>query len=209
MAKLYYMYGPMNSGKTVSLSKDAFNYEEVGLRAIVMKPSLDSRGKEGMLSSRIESMSRKATLFGKDEDLYSTVCALVKGGEGEVGAVFIDEAQFLTRDQVFQLSHIPDFLGIPVLCYGLRTDAFGKAFEGSMALFEIADEMKEIKGMCSHSRSKATMVYRVDENGVPQKSGDVVQIGGNSDYKSCSRKVYKDKVLDIKTADDAKKVNRW
>lgn len=209
MAKLYYMYGPMNSGKTVNLSKDAFNYEEVGLRAIVMKPALDSRGKEGMLSSRIESMSRTATLFGKDEDLYATICALVKGGEGEVGAVFIDEAQFLTRDQVFQLSHIPDYLDIPVLCYGLRTDAFGRAFEGSLALFEIADEMKEVKGMCSHSRSKATMVYRVDENGVPQKNGDVVQIGGNDSYKACSRKVYKEKVLEIKDKDDAKQTVSW
>lgn len=205
MAKLYYFYGTMNSGKSINLSKDAFNYEESGMGAIVLKPSIDSRGEEGYISNRIKEMSRKAYLFDQDEDLYIKLLKLMdtmlESGK-EVGAIFIDEAQFLSREQVLQISHIPDFHDIPVLCYGLRTDAFGHAFEGSLALFELADEMKEIKGMCAQTRKKATMVYRLDEEGNVVTKGNSLQIGGNDKYKACSRRVYKQKVLGINGYDD-------
>lgn len=205
MSKLYFHYGTMNAGKSVNLIKDAYNYEELGRIAIVIKPKLDSRGQAGQISCRIKGMQREAILFTETENLFDRLEPIISSLQEEgkrVGAIFVDEAQFLTREQVFQLSHIPDYLNIPVMAYGLRTDAFGHAFEGSLALFELADALKEIKTMCFHSDKKATMVYRMDENGNVVKSGDTIQIGGNDKYRACSRKEYKRMVYGIKSAED-------
>ena len=200
MSKLYFHYGTMNAGKSVNLIKDAHNYEEVGRVPIVLKPKLDSRGESGFISCRIEGMKRQAILFEQDENLFDKILPMIqqlKAEDKNIGAIFIDEAQFLTKEQVFQLSHIPDFMKVPVMAYGLRTNAFGELFEGSKALFELADSLKEIKTMCFHSDKKATMVYRMDKEGNVVTSGETIEIGGNDTYRACSRKVYKEKVLGV------------
>ena len=206
MSKLYFHYGTMNAGKSVNLIKDAYNYEELGRIAIVIKPQLDNRGDDArQISCRIEGMSREAILFNREDNLFDMLEPIIESLRSEdkrVGAVFVDEAQFLTREQAFQLSHIPDFLGVPVMAYGLRTDAFGHAFEGSLALFEIADALKEIKTMCYHSDKKATMVYRMDENGNVVKNGNTIEVGGNDKYRACSRKEYKRMVYGINSTED-------
>lgn len=200
MSKLYFYFGTMNAGKSVNLIKDAHNYEELGRSVIVIKPQLDSRGEAGKISCRIEGMNREAILFDENENLFDKLRYLIEeawDNDEWLGAVFVDEAQFLTRKQAFELSHVPDYMDTPVLAYGLRTDAFGNAFEGSLALFELADSLKEIKTMCNYSDKKATMVLRFDDNGKVVTSGDTIQIGGNDHYKACSRKAYKRIMYDI------------
>lgn len=205
MAKLYFHYGTMNAGKSVELIKAAFNYTETGRKVLVLKPRLDNRGEEGFISCRIPGMSREAILFDANEDLHSLISSLVKlekSYNSRFSAIFIDEAQFLSKEQVIQLSHFPDYYGIAVLCYGLRTDFQGNLFPGSKALFELADEMREIVSMSADIEEdrKATMVYRVDNEGNPVKTGDVVDIGGNDKYKACSRKEYKKAVMNIEAS---------
>lgn len=205
MSKLYFHYGTMNAGKSVNLIKDAHNYEEVGRVAIVLKPKLDSRGESGFISCRIEGMKREAILFEQDENLFEKILPIIQQLKVEgksIGAVFIDEAQFLTKEQAYQLSHIPDFLKVPVMAYGLRTNAFGELFEGSKALFELADSLKEIKTMCFHSDKKGTMVYRMDKEGNVVTSGETIEIGGNDTYRACSRIEYKKAVHNIHSLDD-------
>jgi thymidine kinase len=188
MAKLFFYYSAMNAGKTTTLLQSAYNYRERGMRALIVTPRLDDRAGEGVVSSRI-GLKSKATVFEAGTDLYALAQEDI-AAHGRLDCVLVDEAQFLSRAQVWQLSDVVDTLRIPVLCYGLRTDFRGEAFEGSAALLAIADELVEIKTIC-HTGKKATMVVRVDEHGRAVKAGPQVEIGGNDRYVSVSRAEYK------------------
>ena len=187
MAKLYFYYSSMNAGKSTSLLQSSYNYKERGMSTLVLAPRLDDRYGIGKVTSRI-GIESEATTFSKDTDLL----ALVTEGheESPLHCVLIDEAQFLTRDQVFQLSEVTDKLNIPVLAYGLRTDFQGEPFEGSKYLLAWSDNLKEIKAIC-HCGTKATMVLRMDEHGHPVTEGSQVEIGGNDRYVSMCRKHFK------------------
>ena len=188
MAKLFFYYSAMNAGKTTTLLQSAYNYRERGMRALIVTPRLDNRAGEGIVSSRI-GLRSKATVFEANTDLFELVKADIDK-HGKLDCVLVDEAQFLNRAQVWQLSDAVDELRIPVLCYGLRTDFRGHAFEGSAELLAVADELVEIKTIC-HTGKKATMVVRVDEHGRAVKAGPQVEIGGNDRYVSVSRAEFK------------------
>lgn len=188
MAKLYFYYSAMNAGKTTTLLQSAYNYHERGMRTLILTPALDNRYGEGIVASRI-GLKATARRFGADEDLFALVDADIKA-RGELGCVLVDEAQFLKRAQVWQLSDVVDRLHVPVLCYGLRTDFQGELFEGSSYLLAWADNLIEIKTIC-HTGKKATMVVRVDEHGRAVTQGPQVEIGGNDRYISVSRAEFK------------------
>ena len=188
MAKLYFYYSAMNAGKTTTLLQSAHNYRERGMRVAILTPRLDHRDGSGTVASRI-GLRADGTAFGRDDDLE----AMVRGSvaqNGPLNCVLVDEAQFLTRSQVWQLTEVVDSLGVPVLCYGLRTDFRGELFEGSQYLLAWADEIQEIKTIC-HTGSKATMTVRVDGNGHAVQAGPQVEIGGNERYVSVSRAEFK------------------
>jgi thymidine kinase len=187
MAKFYFYYSAMNAGKTTTLLQSAYNYHERGMRTLILTPALDERFGAGVVASRI-GLKANARRFGA-EDLF----ALVERDIAERGAlhcVFVDEAQFLSKAQVWQLSDVVDRLNIPVLAYGLRTDFRGELFEGSRYLLAWADNLEEIKTIC-HTGRKATMVVRVDEQGRAVTEGPQVEIGGNDRYVSVSRAEFK------------------
>lgn len=188
MAKLYFYYSAMNAGKSTTLLQSAHNYRERGMRTLILTPRLDHRAGIGMVSSRI-GLKAQALAFTGDDDLQALVRADIDE-HGELHCVLVDEAQFLGKDQVWQLTEVVDALGIPVLAYGLRTDFRGELFEGSQYLLAWADEMSEIKTIC-HSGSKATMVVRVDGDGRALTEGAQVEIGGNERYVSVSRAEFK------------------
>jgi thymidine kinase len=188
MAKLYFYYSAMNAGKTTTLLQSAYNYHERGMRTLVLTPRLDRRAGEGVVASRI-GLKARATVFDGSDDLLAVVQADI-GARGPLGCVLVDEAQFLAKPQVWQLSDVVDKLHIPVLAYGLRTDFRGELFEGSRYLLALADNLIEIKTIC-HTGKKATMVVRVDENGRAVKDGPQVEIGGNERYVSVSRAEFK------------------
>ncbi len=188
MAKLYFYYSAMNAGKTTSLLQSAHNYRERGMRVLIMAPRLDHRAGIGTVSSRI-GLSAPATVFDSGQDLQALVASDV-AAHGELNCVLVDEAQFLQKPQVWQLTEVVDAFHIPVLCYGLRTDFRGELFEGSQYLLAWADEISEIKTIC-HSGSKATMTVRVDGQGRAVQDGPQVEIGGNERYLSVSRAEYK------------------
>ena len=189
MAKLYFYYSAMNAGKTTTLLQSAHNYRERGMRTLILTPRLDDRGgRGGVVASRI-GLRADGTAFDRDTDLERLVGADLLA-HGPLGCVLVDEAQFLSRAQVWQLSEVVDRMRIPVLCYGLRTDFRGELFEGSQYLLAWADELQEIKTIC-HSGSKATMTVRVDERGRALQDGPQVEIGGNERYVSVSRAEFK------------------
>ena len=188
MAKLYFYYSAMNAGKTTTLLQSAHNYRERGMRVAILTPALDHRAGSGTVASRI-GLSAEAVGFGPDDDLEARVRADI-AAHGPLNCVLVDEAQFLSRSQVWQLSEVVDALRIPVLCYGLRTDFRGELFEGSRYLLAWADELTEIKTIC-HSGTKATMTVRVDEAGRAVQDGPQVEIGGNERYVSVSRAEFK------------------
>lgn len=188
MAKLYFYYSAMNAGKTTTLLQSAHNYRERGMRVAILTPKLDVRAGEGVISSRI-GLSSPGLVFSAHSDLLQLIEADV-AANGRLNCVLVDEAQFLSKAQVWQLSEVVDRLNIPVLCYGLRTDFQGELFEGSAALLAWADELQEIKTIC-HSGSKATMTVRVDDAGRAVQQGPQVQIGGNERYVSVSRAEFK------------------
>ncbi|GGA49014.1 thymidine kinase [Dyella nitratireducens] len=188
MAKLYFYYSSMNAGKTTNLLQSAYNYYERGMRTLILTPALDNRYGEGVVASRI-GLRSQAERFTAQTDLL----AIVRANMAEHGAlhcVFVDEAQFLTKAQVWQLTDVVDELAIPVLAYGLRTDFRGELFEGSRYLLAWADTLEEIKTIC-HTGRKATMVVRVDEQGRAITEGPQVEIGGNERYVSVSRAEFK------------------
>ena len=188
MAKLYFYYSAMNAGKTTTLLQSAHNYRERGMRTLILTPKLDHRAGSGRVASRI-GLQAEGTAFGHDADLLRLVERDI-AAHGRLNCVLVDEAQFLTKAQVWQLSEVVDRLRIPALCYGLRTDFRGELFEGSQYLLAWADEMSEIKTIC-HSGSKATMTVRVDEQGRAVQDGPQVEIGGNERYVSVSRAEFK------------------
>ncbi|HEX2082858.1 MAG TPA: thymidine kinase [Xanthomonadaceae bacterium] len=188
MAKLYFYYSAMNAGKTTTLLQSAHNYRERGMRVLILTPQLDHRAGSGIVASRI-GLKSEGRAFGARDDLLDLVRRDVDA-YGPLHCVLVDEAQFLTRAQVWQLSEVVDALRIPVLCYGLRTDFRGELFEGSQHLLAWADELVEIKTIC-HSGSKATMTVRVDERGRAVQEGPQVEIGGNERYVSVSRAEFK------------------
>ncbi len=188
MAKLYFYYSSMNAGKSTSLLQSSYNYKERGMNTLVMAPKLDDRFGIGKVTSRI-GIESEATTFRNDTNLFDVIAA--RNADEPLHCVLIDEAQFLTRDQVFQLSEVTDDLRIPVLAYGLRTDFQGEPFEGSKYLLAWADTLKELKAIC-HCGTKATMVVRLDPDGNAVTEGSQVEIGGNDRYISMCRKHFKE-----------------
>ncbi|WP_394695801.1 thymidine kinase [Pseudoxanthomonas japonensis] len=188
MAKLYFYYSAMNAGKTTTLLQSAHNYRERGMRVAILTPRLDDRAGSGVVASRI-GLRAEAVAFDRHDDLERWVRDDI-AVHGKLDCVLVDEAQFLTRAQVWQLSDVVDALRIPVLCYGLRTDFRGELFEGSQYLLAWADEMSEIKTIC-HTGKKATMTVRVNEQGLAVQDGPQVEIGGNERYVSVSRAEFK------------------
>ena len=187
MAKLYFYYSSMNAGKSTSLLQSSYNYRERGMSTLVLAPELDDRYGVGKVTSRI-GLDAEATHFKLDDDLFAVVSA--QCAQAPLHCVLIDEAQFLTKDQVFQLGQVCDGLDIPVLAYGLRTDFQGEPFEGSKYLLAWADNLNEIKAICYCGR-KATMVVRLDGDGNVVTAGSQVEIGGNDRYVSlCRRHFY-------------------
>ncbi|MCD9047103.1 MULTISPECIES: thymidine kinase [unclassified Luteimonas] len=189
MAKLYFYYSAMNAGKTTTLLQSAHNYRERGMRVLILTPALDDRAGRGRVASRI-GLESPAEAFTTEDDLLARVERDVADHNGRLHCVLVDEAQFLRKPQVWQLTEVVDRLRIPVLCYGLRTDFRGELFEGSQYLLAWADEMHEIKTIC-HSGSKATMTVRVDDSGHAVQAGPQVEIGGNERYLSVSRAEFK------------------
>jgi len=180
-------YSAMNAGKSTNLLQSDYNYRERGMRTLLFTPKIDNRAGEGIISSRL-GVQAPAIPFSADDDLFLIVATAHK--ECEISCVFVDEAQFLTRWQVHRLSDICDYLEIPVLCYGLRTDFQGNLFEGSAELLGWADKISEIKTIC-HCGRKATMVLRLNEQGIVVREGDQVQIGDNDRYVSVCRVHFK------------------
>jgi len=188
MSKVYFYYSAMNAGKSTLLLQSSYNYQERGMNTLVLSPQLDTRAGPGKVASRI-GLSAEARAFKRDENLF----ALAEEDHEKriLSCVLVDEAQFLTKAQVEQLTDLADRLRIPVLCYGLRTDFQGNLFEGSQWLLAWADNLIELKTIC-HCGRKATMVLRLDANGAPVKTGEQIEIGGNDRYVSVCRRHYKE-----------------
>ena len=184
MAKLYFYYASMNAGKSSTLLQTAFNYGERGMRVSLWTAALDNRPGFGAISSRI-GLASDAHRYETDTDIETRVMA--DHAADPIACVLVDEAQFLTRDQVWQLARLADDAGIPVLCYGLRTDFQGELFPGSAALLGIADKLVELKGVC-HCGRKATMNLRVDASGKAVSEGAQTEIGGNDRYVALCRR---------------------
>ena len=191
MAKLYFYYSSMNAGKSTALLQSSYNYKERGMRTLVLAPDLDDRYGSGKVTSRI-GIEAEAVTFQPEDDLLSIVESACK--PDPLHCVLIDEAQFLTKTQVFQLSDVTDELNIPVLAYGLRTDFRGEPFEGSKYLLAWSDNLKELKAIC-HCGGKATMVVRFDESGAAIREGSQIEIGGNDRYVSMCRKHFKEQLF--------------
>ncbi len=190
MAKLYFNYSTMNAGKSTVLLQASHNYRERGMETYLLTATVDGRAGTGRIASRI-GISSEADTFQPEDDVYAMIERRIS--EGSVACAFVDEAQFLTEDQVWQLARAVDDLHVPVLAYGLRVDFQGKLFPGSAALLALADEMREVRTICECGR-KATMVIRQDENGNPITEGAQVQIGGNETYVSLCRKHWREAV---------------
>jgi thymidine kinase len=184
LAKLYFRYGTMNSGKSIEVLRTAHNYEEQGKSVLLFTPAIDDRYGTGLVSSRI-GMQKAAVIVDEHTDMYS----LAK--ENKPHCVLIDECQFMNRKQIEQLTDICDGLDIPVIAYGLRSDFLGELFEGSKHLFAVADKIEEIKTVCWYCDRKAVMNMRC-KDGKPVFVGEQIQIGGNESYIPVCRKCYKD-----------------
>lgn len=189
MAKLYFYYSSMNAGKSTALLQSSYNYKERGMNTMVLAPEFDDRFGVGKVTSRI-GIEAEATAFRPADDLLKVVEVYCENND--LHCVLIDEAQFLTKEQVFQLGEVTDKLNIPVLAYGLRTDFQGEPFEGSKYLLAWSDNLKELKAIC-HCGAKATMVVRFDESGITIREGSQIEIGGNDRYVSMCRKHFKEK----------------
>lgn len=184
MAKLYFSYSSMNAGKSTILLQAAYNYRERGMAALLLTAALDDRAGRGRIASRI-GLAAEADLFEAPTDLAAHI--RTRRSEGPLDCVFVDEAQFLTEAQVWQLASVADDMGIPVMCYGLRTDFQGRLFPGSAALLALADTLREVKTICWCGR-KATMVARLDGSGRIVEQGEQVVIGGEDRYVSLCRR---------------------
>jgi thymidine kinase len=192
MAKLYFHYSTMNAGKSTVLLQAAHNYRERGMIPYLLTAHLDDRAGDGRIESRI-GIGQSADTFRPGEDLFAKL--ETRFAEGPVACVFVDEAQFLSEDQVWQLARAVDDLRVPIMCFGLRVDFRGQLFPGSATLLALADEMREVRTIC-HCGKKATMVVRKDLRGKALRDGAQVQIGGNETYISLCRRHWREAVDD-------------
>ena len=188
MAKLYFYYSSMNAGKTTTLLQSSYNYRERGMNTLLLTPARDDRYGSAKITSRI-GISADAFPFSETDNLFAVTTEVCE--QNALHCVMVDEAQFLTRDQVRELGDVCDRLDIPVLAFGIRTDFQGEPFEGSQYLLAWADNLREIKAICACGR-KATMVLRVDEAGKVVTEGAQVEIGGNARYVSVCRQHFWD-----------------
>ncbi len=184
MAKLYFHYSTMNAGKSTTLLQAAHNYRERGMDTYLLTAQFDKRAGDGRIASRI-GIGEDADTFAPGENIYDKI--KTRQEAGPISCAFVDEAQFLDTEQVWQLARAVDDLDVPVMCYGLRVDFLGKLFPGSATLLAIADEMREVRTIC-HCGKKATMVIRKDADGRVMTDGAQVQIGGNETYISLCRR---------------------
>jgi len=182
----------MNAGKSTVLLQAAHNYRERGMVPYLMTAQFDNRAGEGRIASRI-GIGQDADTYHTEEDLFEKIEARL--ATGLCACIFVDEAHFLSHDQVWQLARAVDDLGVPIMCYGLRVDFQGELFPGSAALLALADEMREIRTIC-HCGKKATMVVRLDAEGQVMREGAQVQIGGNESYVSLCRRHWREAIGD-------------
>lgn len=190
MAKLYFSYSAMNAGKSAILLQSAYNYEERGMQTMLLKPALDNRDpKADHIVSRI-GLNAVADLFTSGTDLERHIIDAHK--TEPIDCVLLDEAQFLTPEQVWALARVSDYTKIPIMCYGLRTDFKGELFPGSATLLAIADDVREIRTLCWCGR-KATMTMRLDDTGQAVTEGAQVEVGGNEKYISLCRRHWSEK----------------
>lgn len=192
MAKLYFHYSTMNAGKSTLLLQAAHNYQEMGMQTYLLTADFDNRAGAGQIGSRI-GLAKKADIYGQGDDLFEMVAARLT--HGPVACVMVDEAQWLSKEQVWQLARAVDDLNVPVMCYGLRVDFRGELFPGSATLLALADEMREVRTIC-HCGRKATMVIRKGADGKAAVDGDQVQVGGNETYVSLCRKHFREAIGD-------------
>ncbi len=188
MAKLYFHYSTMNAGKSTLLLQASHNYRERGMATYLLTARLDDRAGAGRIG-----IAAQADTYGAGTDLFAAIASRLAAGP--VACVFLDEAQFLTRRQVWQLARAVDDLGVPVMCYGLRVDFRGELFPGSSALLALADEMREVRTIC-HCGRKATMVIRRGADGRALRDGAQVQIGGDETYVSLCRRHWREEIGD-------------
>lgn len=186
MAQLYFYYSAMNAGKSTSLLQSAHNYREQGMQVMLFTAAIDDRVAKGVIASRI-GLKAEAELFDDGFDFFPLIAEQQQ--QSPLHCIFVDEAQFLSREQVDQLAKVVDLLNIPVLCYGIRSDFQGELFPGSARLLTVADKLSELKAVC-HCGRKATMVVRRDGAGNPVHEGAQVVIGGNDSYESMCRHHY-------------------
>lgn len=187
MAQLYFYYSTMNAGKSTHLLQSAYNYSERGLTPLLFTAQIDDRFEQGKVSSRI-GLNAEASLFNAKTNIYDDVAK--QHAQNQIACVLIDEAQFLSKQQVKQLTNIVDGLHIPVLAYGIRTDFLGETFSGSAALLAWADKLVELKTIC-HCGKKANFVIRLDKDGHAAKGGEQVEVGGNERYEPLCRAHFK------------------
>ncbi|MEM9320416.1 MAG: thymidine kinase [Pseudomonadota bacterium] len=190
MAKLYFNYSTMNAGKSTLLLQASYNYVERGMQTYLLTATFDERSGQGRIGSRI-GISAEADTYTAADDLSEKIARRLS--VGPCACVLVDEAQWMTEDQVWQLARAVDDLGVPVMCYGLRVDFRGKLFPGSAALLALADEMREVRTIC-HCGKKATMVIRVDPDGVALTEGAQIEVGGNDRYVSLCRRHWREAV---------------
>ncbi|MGV6846897.1 MAG: thymidine kinase [Marinibacterium sp.] len=203
MAKLYFHYSTMNAGKSAVLLQASYNYREMGMQTYLLTAGIDGRAGDGRIASRI-GIEAQADMFGPKDNLQDRIAHRLD--HGPVDCVFVDEAQFLGPDQVWQLARTVDDLNVPVMCYGLRVDFRGELFPGSATLLALADEMREVRTIC-HCGRKATMVIRKDGEGRVITQGEQVQIGGNETYVSLCRRHWREAVGDT-SGDPETRVSR-
>jgi len=187
MAKLHFFYSTMNAGKSTALLQSNHNYFESNLKTLLFIPNAIGEKSKGKIVSRI-GLEAKATIFNSQYDFINEIKKL---DFSDISCIFVDEAQFLTSQQVHDLSEIADEFNIPVMCYGIRTDFQGKLFEGSSELLALADNLNELKTICSECDKKATMVMRLDSEGNVVLEGKKILVGGNDIYKTVCRKHFR------------------
>ena len=192
VAQMYFYYSAMNAGKSTSLLQSSYNYRERGMNTLVLTAAIDDRYGIGKVASRI-GLETEASIFSSESNLINLVVEALENQS--IHCVLVDEAQFLTKEQVRQLTHVVDNMNIPVLCYGLRTDFQGELFIGSHYLLAWADKLVELKTIC-HCGRKANMVVRLDGSGKVMKEGEQVAIGGNESYESVCRTHFREFIWD-------------
>jgi thymidine kinase len=184
MAQLYFRYGQMNASKSMQLLTVAHNYEESGKSPLLLTPSIDNRYGIGKITSRV-GIQKEATIINRETNILTLIMKITP----KIDCILIDEAQFLTEEQVLQLTIIADMHNIPIIAYGLKNDYRNQLFEGSKALLVFADKIEEIKTICKYCNKKATMILKTKDE-KPVYQGEQIEIGGNDLYTSVCRKHY-------------------